>query len=177
MQLGIHPKMKAVAQFVATAFSIYIAWYVFHDFYLVPRTDFIEKLIHLETSQSAYILQKLPLSYTFSSHGSVITCNGKNTLRVGAECNGLVLFALFAGFLLAYPGNWKTKTWFIPLGIICIYALNIVRIIVLTINFKYFKSSFAFNHHVTFTYLIYAFIFLLWMVWVNKFSKTKEKIE
>jgi exosortase family protein XrtF len=169
--------MKAVAQFVATAFGIYIAWYIFHDFYLVPQTDFVEKLINLETAQSAYLLQKLPLSNEFGSSGSVIICNGRKALRVGAECNGLVLFALFSGFLLAYPGNWKTKAWFIPLGIVCIYALNILRIIVLTINFKYFRSSFSFNHHVTFTYLIYAFIFILWMVWVNKLSKTKETIE
>jgi hypothetical protein len=43
--------------------------------------------------------------------------------------------------------------------------------VVLCINFKYYKSSFAFNHHVTFTYLVYGFIFLLWVVWVNKFGK------
>lgn len=169
--------MKAVAQFVATAFGIYIAWYIFHDFYLVPKTGFIDRLINLETAQSAYLLQKLPLSFEFGSYGSVITCNGRKALRVGAECNGLVLFALYAGFLLAYPGNWKTKAWFIPIGIVCIYALNILRIIVLTINFKYFRSSFSFNHHVTFTYLIYAFIFLLWMIWVNKFSQTKQTLD
>ena len=168
--------MKAVAQFVATAFGIYIAWYIFHDFYLVPKTNFIAQLINIETSQSVFLLQKLPLKHTFDSYGALITCNGSKALRVGAECNGLVLFALFTGFLLAYPGNWKTKTWFIPLGVTCIYALNILRIIVLTINFKYFRSSFSFNHHVTFTYLIYAFIFLLWMIWVNKFSKTKQPL-
>jgi len=168
--------MKVVAQFVVTAFSIYIAWYIFHDFYLVPKTDFVERLINIETTQSAFILQKLPLSYEFGSYGSVITCNGSKALRVGTECNGLVLFALFAGFLIAYPGNWKTKTWFIPLGIVFIYLLNILRIILLTINFKYFRSSFSFNHHVTFTYLIYVFIFLLWMIWVNKFSKIKQPL-
>jgi hypothetical protein len=27
-----------------------------------------------------------------------------------------------------------------------------------------------FNHHYTFTVIVYAFIFLLWMIWVNKFS-------
>jgi exosortase family protein XrtF len=173
LQLGLNPKMKAVAQFVATAFGIYIAWYIFHDFYLIPKTNFVELLINLETKQSAFLLQKLPLRYNFDSYGSVITCNGSKALRVGAECNALVLFVLFAGFILAYPGNWKTKAWYIPIGIVCIYILNIFRIIILTVNFKYFRSSFSFNHHVTFTYLIYGFIFLLWMIWVNKFNKNK----
>jgi hypothetical protein len=58
--------------------------------------------------------------------------------------------------------------------VLLIFILNIIRMVVLTINFVYFRSSFAFNHHVTFTYIVYMFIFMLWMIWVNKFSAVKK---
>jgi hypothetical protein len=28
-----------------------------------------------------------------------------------------------------------------------------------------------FNHSYTFNFLVYAFIFMLWMVWVNRFAR------
>jgi hypothetical protein len=31
-----------------------------------------------------------------------------------------------------------------------------------------------FNHHYTFTVIVYSFIFALWMIWVNNFSTFNE---
>lgn len=163
--------MKAVAQFVATAFGIYIAWYIIHDFYLLPHTTFVIQLTEFETKLSSNTLNLLGLKDSFSQVGTMIFCNGRKALRIGEECNALVLFVLFAGFIISFPGNWKSKAWFIPVGIFLIFIINILRIVVLTINFKYYHSSFSFNHHVTFTYLVYTFIFFLWMFWVNKLSR------
>ena len=162
--------MKAVARFAATAFLLYIVWFLFYDFYLLKQRSFIDGLISLETYLSALMLSLVPVKDIFESTGSMIFCNGRRLLRVGDECNGLVLFALFAGFVICYPGRLKNKLWFIPLGIFLIFVLNLIRIALLSLNFKYFHSSFAFNHHVTFTYSVYLFIFLLWVIWINKFG-------
>ena len=162
--------MKAVARFAATAFLLYIGWFLFYDFYLLKQGHFINSLIEFETLCSAKILSLLPLKDEFEAVDNMIFCNGKRLLGVGEECSGLVLFALFSGFVICYPGDWKKKLWFIPIGIISIFLLNLLRMALLSINFKYFHSSFAFNHHVTFTYTVYLFIFLLWMIWVNKLS-------
>lgn len=166
-------RMKAVARFVLTAFALYVAWFLFYEHYLMKQGVFVNNLIFVQTKLSAQILNLFPFKDSFSSNEFFIYCNGKRLLRVGEECSALVLFALFAGFIICYPGNWKAKIWYIPLGILVILVLNIVRITLLSINFKYYHSSFAFNHHVTFTYLVYGVIFLMWVLWVNKFGKAR----
>lgn len=171
MKLSINPKMKAVTRFVATAFSLYILWYIFYDFYLEKHTHFVQDLIFFETSMTSKLLNWLPLKDHFSSFQQHILCNGRKTLKVGNDCNGLVLFALFSGFIIAFPGNLKSKLWYIPLGILLILVFNIVRMALLTLNFLHYRESFAFNHHVTFTYTVYVFIFMLWVLWVNKLSQ------
>jgi exosortase family protein XrtF len=174
LNLKSNPKMKAVTRFVFTAFALFICWYAFHDFYLIKHTYFVQDLIIFETNTTSKFLNLITEGDTFSNASHLILHNGRRTLRVGNDCNALVLFALFSGFIIAYPGNWRTKLWYIPVGILIIFAINIIRMALLTLNFLHFRSSFAFNHHVTFTYTVYAFIFLLWMVWVNKLSRPQH---
>lgn len=171
MKLIFDSKMKEVALFVATSFLIYIAWYIVHDFYLLPKTNFINNLINFETKLSVLVLNLLPTNDIYTAKNASIICNNVRTLRIGEECNGLTLFVLFAGFIMAFPGTLKSKILFIPIGVTIIFIVNILRIVVLAINYKYFRASFSFNHHVTFTYLVYAIIFLMWIYWVNKLSK------
>jgi exosortase/archaeosortase family protein len=93
----------------------------------------------------------------------------------------LALFALFSGFIISFPANWKEKLWFIPLGLLIIYISNLFRIVLLVLIKIHFPGSLNFNHKYTFTVLVYGIIFLLWMIWVNKivfykpFSLAKNK--
>lgn len=100
----------------------------------------------------------------------VIGIDGSNGVWVGSNCNAITLFALFAVFIIAYPGNQKNKLWYIPAGILAIHVLNILRVVCLAIIAYYWPYALDFNHTYTFTFLVYAFIFFLWMIWVNKFA-------
>ena len=166
--------MRAVTQFVVTAFLLYVIWFLFYDYYLLKESKWVHELIIFETKISSKLINVFSSHDRFASSGNMIYCNGARLLRVGEECSGMVLFALFSGFIVCYPGPIKHKLWYVPLGICLIFLLNIIRMVALSINYKYYKSSFAFNHHVTFTYTVYAFIFILWVVWLNKFGKKKE---
>jgi exosortase/archaeosortase family protein len=74
-----------------------------------------------------------------------------------------VLFALFAIFILSFPGRWLRKLWFIPLGIAAIHAANILRIVSLLLIQLYFgEEALKFNHDYTFTVFVYSIIFALW---------------
>ena len=52
---------------------------------------------------------------------------------IGEPCNGIKIFGLFTLFILAFPGSWKKKLWFIPLGIFIVHTANAMRIGALTI--------------------------------------------
>ncbi|WP_019946928.1 exosortase X [Hymenobacter aerophilus] len=98
---------------------------------------------------------------------TTVTMFGQAAVYVGNPCNGLVLYALFAGFVLAYPGSGRRRLWFIPLGLAAIYAINVLRIALLAINHTYWYHTVEFNHHYTFTFVAYGAILVLWHQWVR----------
>lgn len=171
-------KAVAISKFIATAFIAYIVWFCIHDFYLVKNTNFISRLLSFEARLTAIFLNYIPFfPFKFSSVENVLFYDIRRVIRIGEECSGLILFVVFAGFIIAFPGDWKSKSWFIPLGIVAIFFINILRFMFLAINKLYFNSMFSFNHHVTFTYLVYAIIFSFWMLWMNKFRKVERAPE
>ena len=76
----------------------------------------------------------------------------------------MVLYALFSGFVVAFPTSSRHKFWFVPLGVVLIYGINVLRIVAMSLNHYYSYKTLDFNHHYTFAFLVYGFIGLLW-VW------------
>ena len=101
---------------------------------------------------------------------TTVTMLGQPAVYVGNPCNGLVLYALFTGFVLAYPGSGWRRLWFIPLGLAAIYGLNVLRIAGLALNHTYWYHTVDFNHHYTFTFTAYGAILVLWRQWVRPLS-------
>ena len=104
----------------------------------------------------------------------VLEGSGRVGVWVGDECNGFKLFSIFSIFIVAFPGNWKTKLWFIPMGIFFIHLANIIRVMSLLLIDNAYPTSLDFNHLYTFTIFVYSIIFLLWMWWAKKFGNVKK---
>lgn len=96
---------------------------------------------------------------------TLVTMAGQPAVLVSSPCNGLALYALFAGFVVAYPGSLWRKAWFIPLGIGAVYLLNVLRVAALALNHTYWLHTVDFNHHYTFTFVAYGAILALWRWW------------
>lgn len=105
---------------------------------------------------------------TAPAHPVLVVLNGQPVVSVGDPCNGLLMYALFAGFVVAFPGPWRHKLWFVPAGVLAIYALNVGRVALLALNHAYWYHSVDFNHHYTFTFVVYAAIGALWMLWARR---------
>ncbi len=100
--------------------------------------------------------------------------DGGHELWIGDKCSGLELFVLFTIFIVSFSGPVKKKLWYIPMGIAIIHTINILRVIALVLMTVYLPIEYMdFNHTYTFTITTYACIFILWYIWVIKFSKSK----
>lgn len=97
--------------------------------------------------------------------------HNQSVIRIVEGCNGISVIILFISFILAFTGNLKNTLLFIFGGSLIIYALNVIRIAVLTILLYYFPIYSHLLHGVLFPLVIYGLVFLLWVIWVNKFSK------
>jgi len=60
------------------------------------------------------------------------------------------------------------KLWYIPLGWICCYAFNILRIFIITLCVEHHPEWFPILHDYIFKYLFYGMMFGLWVIFVEK---------
>ena len=160
---------KQIIRFLATAFGLYIAWYLCYDLWLFPDGRLDSWLSEKEAWLSSLSLSLL--GYNASSELFTVYINKYPVVLVGNPCNGMVLFALFTGFILAYPGPWKAKLFYIPIGIFLIYLLNVLRIMALALNSWYSRDTLEFNHKYTFAFVVYACIFAFWMYWIKRYAQ------
>lgn len=168
-------RSNAFLRFIFTAGILYLVLYLVYQFIVKTYTFYDQKFIG-QIIESADTVLKLAGYKTFKvlqdRDFQVIGIDGSNGVWVGSNCNAITLFSLFAVFIIAYPGNQKNKLWYIPAGIIAIHVLNILRVVGLAMIANSYPEYLNFNHTFTFTFLVYAFIFLLWIIWVNKFANS-----
>ncbi len=101
-----------------------------------------------------------------------VIINGKFVARVIEGCNALSIIILFVSFIVAFAGKLKTTIFYGFAGSIIIYAFNLIRIVILSVGLYHYPDQKYLMHKVIFPMLIYGTVFLLWMVWVNRFSKS-----
>lgn len=101
--------------------------------------------------------------------------NQKYISRIVEGCNAISVIVLFISFIIAFTGKWKPTLLFIFLGGLSIYVLNIGRIALLSGLFYNFPKYETFLHDVVLPLIIYGFVFLLWLLWVYKFSIYAKK--
>jgi len=96
--------------------------------------------------------------------------NQKHMVRIVEGCNALSVIILFMSFIIAFSGKARTTILFIIGGSLLIHILNVLRISALCVLIYYFPKQQHFLHGVVFPLFIYGVVFLLWIIWVNKFS-------
>lgn len=150
-----------------------VVWQVVYHAFIVPDGRLNKFLTQTVLNGTAVGLNML--GYDAERVNSIVEINGEPVVLVADGCNGLELFALYAGFLLCFPGRWKYKAIFIPSGILLIYLINVAREMALALNYKFFQETFEFNHKYTYVFIVYIFVFVLWRFWLNRYSSLARK--
>ena len=168
---AVPPGNRLLFRFILVATLLYLGWFLGYEQRLA-RDGHLDTLLCNQLSQAGgAMLRVLGFAATIdAAQANLVVMNGQPAVIIGAACNGLVLYALFGGFVLAFPGPWQHKLWFVPLGIALIWVLNVLRVVVLALNHHYAHKSVDFNHHYTFNVVVYGFIFGLWMMWARRLA-------
>lgn len=168
---GAPPDNRLLFRFLVVAGAMYLAWFFAYQQWLEPDGRLDSALCHQIATASAGLLRAVGFDTAISAtNEKLLLVNGQPSVGVYPACNGLVLYALFAGFVLAFPGPWRRKAWFIPAGIALIWLLNVLRVAALALNHHYSHQTVDFNHHYTFNVVVYGCIFGLWMLWARRLA-------
>jgi len=96
------------------------------------------------------------------------------TARVIEGCNSMSIIILFIAFIVAFSGPIKATVVYVLLGSFIIYIINSLRIAFLTMMLYKYPDEQIVLHNLVFPAIIYGTTFLLWVLWVQKFSHYKR---
>lgn len=93
--------------------------------------------------------------------------------RIVEGCNAISVIILFLTFIIAFSGTLKATIFFGLIGSLIIYVVNIIRILGLSKLEMIYPEYQDISHDLVFPGIIYGTTFVLWIIWVNKFSHLK----
>lgn len=107
-----------------------------------------------------------------------IRFNSNNTaIYVNESCSGFKQMWQVLVLFLFFPGPWKTKLWYIPMGMLSMFLFNIIRIVALSGAMIQWPEHWDFIHMWVLRPVYYLIIFILWVIWVEKFGGMKRYFE
>ena len=138
---------------------------------LLFEVDGFTKSVAAQVKQTLLFFDSEVASYVMPNQPSVmIQFHGKNIARIVEGCNAISVIILFIAFVIAFTGKRKTTFLFVLLGSLLIHGMNVGRIALLVFLIYHFPAQEPLLHGVIFPLIIYGSVFILWIIWVNKFS-------
>lgn len=182
---------RPVRSFLIKGLIIFLVWKAIYSFFLLPDRVIDEPLTQTVGKHVVIMLNKMAVGEPFHAVEKTqrIVQEGVETFPVqtvlyyqdipisgiGDPCNGLEVFVLYLGFIIAFPSGWLRKAIFIPSGIALIYVANIARFIGLVWLQWYKPDLLEFAHDYLYKGVIYFMIFLIWVVFTRNLSLTENK--
>ncbi len=175
--MNYYQQYKPFIHFLGRFFLSYIVATVVYQTYLrsldlaIFEPDFFTKIV---TEQSVWLLNAL--GYVASMGPSInepafrIYLGAESVVRIVEGCNAVSIMILFTSFVSAFTGKIKSTVLFVLSGVLIIHFLNIARIVALILGLNAYPEYGNLMHDVVFPLLIYGVTFVLWIVWVTKFS-------
>lgn len=161
-----------VFKFLVRAAILVAVWELLYNFVLRPAgipDDQLTRIVQLGG------MKILSWFYTdVSEKGSLIILNGREAVSIARQCNGLELIVLYLGFILCLPSSFKRMFAFSFVGILVIYVLNVIRTALLAAMYYQDHSLTDFAHHYVFKIIIYAVVFLGWVLYMKKDKKDES---
>ena len=180
---NIFQQHKVFFIFLAKFLLCYFIVTIVYSFYLNQyhtHTNEVDGITHFVAEQTKNTLVFFGADCEIIKHefepSYKVIYNSVYIARIVEGCNAISVIILFASFIFAFSNRFIITFLYIFLGSKLIFILNIFRIALLTKGLYKYPEYGTFLHDILFPLVIYGVVFVLWIVWVLKFSAyAKEK--
>ena len=181
LNLLLNPKLQPIRHvlyFFILLFSfhyLYIYWSGSLHFY--PLEEQVQHLFKYASAllfnQSIWVLNTININFT--TENQTIFLNSHTAyVTVSPGCTSLKQWMHWLFIMFLFPGPWKHKSWYIPLGLVIIQFINVFRVVGLSLLMIPWPKHFHLFHDYFFKLFFYLMIFLMWVVWVEFFVLKKK---
>ena len=155
---------KDVIRFIALFVSFCTVFYLFYYYFM----DYFAFLENITASLLGFLLRIFGVDAAVT--GNTVTMD-RLSLRIIAECTAMFGSIVYISCVLAYPTDPKKKIIGIVLGIPCLYAINMVRLVVLAFVGLFSPEIFEFVHTYLWQTIFIIFVIVIWLIWVDRVVK------
>lgn len=163
--------------FLLTYAVLSVAYKLYLD-YSVGTIYYPDYFTNLVARQSETLFEVLGYNAEVVNHANEpsmkVIIENKFVARVVEGCNSISVIILFVSFVIAFADKFKATLIYMLAGSVLIYAVNLIRIVILSIGLYHYPWRRDILHVIIFPLIIYGMVFLLWMIWVRRFSKIKK---
>lgn len=156
---------------IISLYSLYNCWENFSYWPIRAEIERITQVVTWTTFKNSEIMLTL-FGLNFSSEGRTFFIEAIDGsigwMEVVSTCTPMKAWFYWLFVMIFIPGRWKNKTWYFPLGMVFIYLVNVLRIGLLALVLTYIPTQFNIFHSIL-EILVYATLFLLWLIWVERF--------
>lgn len=128
-----------------------------------------------QVSDSVYFILHKILGMDVRMTNFIFRFDTGETIRIVWGCSGVKQMFIFTVIMLFSYGSRKHKLWFIPLGLLICYGVNIARILMLGLIAYRYPAQLNLFHAYIFKYVFYGVMFLIWLIWNEKFGYEKKE--
>jgi len=176
--LALIRKYKSVLRFILTFIGSYLILVAAYNLYLklgVSPEYYPDIITHIVARQSEGLINAFGYAAIIEPDKAYPAMNlsieGEALAYIVEGCNAISVILLFIAFMLAFFERWKRTLFFILMGSVIIYVMNILRIVVLAIGIYEYPEYSEMLHGTLFPAIIYGTVVLLWLIWIRSFKK------
>lgn len=166
--------LKPAIRFVSVFVVLYLVLNVLYGFWIESYGNYPDPATEAVTHQTSAILNLLgEQTTTLPTPGTAsvsILVGMRSALMVYEGCNSINVMIVFVAFIFAFGGSARKMTWFVPVGLVVIYIVNLMRVFGLYYVAEQWQEYFYYIHKYAFTAFIYVFVLILWWWWIEKIS-------
>jgi len=176
-KLGV---LKDVAIFIIITLTIHYTYrYWANTTHYLPINSQMtlahEKMAGIVFDQSIWIIDNILHIPVTIEENRLIRFQNNGFVAINHGCSGLKPILQYLLLMLIFPGPWKHKAWFLPMGIVIVHLTNLFRICGLAVITVTIPEYWDFSHDYLFRPFFYVVIFLLWVWWAEKFRAKSEE--
>jgi exosortase/archaeosortase family protein len=166
--------LKDVIIFMIITLTIHFAYrYWANTLHYIPMESQMnlahEKMAQVVFDQSTWIIKNvLGIPFTIGPDRFIYFENN-GFVAINHSCSGLKPMLQYLLLMLIFPGPWKHKAWFIPMGLLIVHFTNLFRISGLAVVTITIPEYWDFAHDYVFRPFFYVVIFFLWVWWVESY--------
>jgi len=184
-------KFRPLLLFVVKAVSVYTILNVLYTGYVGladPRgtytlPSFLQSwnLVLLITQAHTWVSSLVLnlMGYETAVFDKTLLIKGASGVRIVFACLGIKLWIALIALIMSFPiqvaSAFKKQLLGAALGVMVIFLMNIVRVVSIILT-NHYNNSMTQTIHDVFNNVVYVFIFVYFLLWINYFSKKTEAV-